>query len=120
MSSHPRCYNYHLVYRTGTKNQHADALSRLPLPKSTAEWQLGEVVMLLNYLDSSPVNAEDIAEVTRQDPILSKVKRFTESGWSKEGQQRDHFEPYRRRQAELSVEQDCLLLGQHVIVPTRL
>ena len=76
--------------------------------------------MLLNYLDSSPVNVEDIAEATLQHPILSKVMRFTESGWSKEGQQRDHFEPYRKRQAELSVEQDCFLLGQRVIEPTRL
>ena len=41
-------------------------------------------VFRVAQLDSLPVTAEQLGKVTRQDPLLSKVRRFTKSGWPQE------------------------------------
>jgi len=56
--------------------------------------------------------------VTRVDPVLSRVLEFVRSGWPK------HIEdlclkPFFHRRYELSIEQDCLLWGLRVVIPTR-
>ena len=75
-------YDYAIEYRPGDKHSNADVLSRLPLPESVRETpQPGETVLLMESLQSSPVNANQIKRWTDHDPILSKVRDFTLQGW---------------------------------------
>ena len=78
-----QAYNFSLIHRSGTVLHSADALSRLPLPSSTDHTPIpGDWTMLVNFLDWSPVTSKDIRDETRKDPILSKVYRLLENGWS--------------------------------------
>ena len=49
-------YQYEISHKSGHTLAHADGLSRLLLPESHAEVLLpAEIVMLLNYLETTPV-----------------------------------------------------------------
>ena len=42
---------------------------------------LGETILLLEHLQSSPITAGQIKEWTNQDPVLSKVRNYVLQGW---------------------------------------
>ena len=70
-------YDYCIRYKSGSDNNNADGLSRLPLPDIPADVpQPAETVLLMERLDSSPVSATDIRQQMTQDPVLSKVRHF--------------------------------------------
>ena len=115
-------YNFTLRHRSGALLGTADALSRLPLPSESsdntpvpAEWD-----MLVNFLDTSPVTSENIHNETRKDPILSKVFKFCEVGWSNYVLKDSNLTSYIRRKDELSLQNGCVLWGSRVIIPTTL
>ena len=110
-------YDYTLAYKEGSKHANADALSRLPLPDSPAVTPpAGDVILLLEHMDSTPVDVAQICTWTRQDPVLSRVHQWTLQGWP--GWLKDpEFQPYFRRKHELSVEEGCVLWGSRVIIP---
>ena len=65
-----------------------------------------------------PVNAEQIVNATRRDPILSHAIEFTCTQWPT--QISDELKPYFVRHNELMVEEDYLLWAISVIVPLKL
>nr|XP_039254335.1 uncharacterized protein K02A2.6-like [Styela clava] len=67
------------------KNQaNSDALSRLPLPvKPDYIPPCGDVVNLLEAVDSTLVKVDAIQSWTRRDPVLSAVMHHTQMGWPK-------------------------------------
>ena len=85
----------------------ADGLSRLPLPNVKSPKSNPADVFTLAQLDSLPVTAEQLGKATRTDPILSKVHRFTKSGWPH--QVKECLKLYWYRWNEIIVEGDCLL-----------
>ncbi|CAB4004480.1 LOW QUALITY PROTEIN: uncharacterized protein K02A2.6-like [Paramuricea clavata] len=85
-------YEYKIQYKAGKNNGNADALSRLPLPKMPLSTpQPGETILLMEHLEETPVNSNQIRKWTKRDPVMSKL--------------------------ELSVEDGCLLWGTRVIIP---
>ena len=75
-------YDYHILYRQGSANTNADALSRLPLSSDIREVpQTAEVVHLMEHLASTPLTSAQINMWTDQDSILSKVRQFVLDGW---------------------------------------
>ena len=75
-------YQYTISYRPG-EMANADGLSRLPLPESPASAKVpfpGEVVCLLQTLQSLPITAEQIRQWTTKDPILSRVRELVAKG----------------------------------------
>lgn len=114
-------YDYSIQYKEGKKNANADALSRLPLPTTLQEVpRPAEVVHLMEHLDTSPVTSSQIRTWTDNDPTLSKVKGWVQSGWpDRERGVTEELRPYARRRYELSVEEGCLLWGRRVIVPPK-
>ena len=75
-------YTYHLGYRAGSQNGNADALIRLPLQvKEPEEEAPGEVVLVMEQLDESPVTAQQIKAQTGKDPCLSVVRSWVMTGW---------------------------------------
>jgi len=69
----------------------------------------------MEHLDTSPASAKQITTWTRYDPILSKVLNYVLHGWPK--QVPAEFKPYHNCSRELSVEENCLLWGNRVIIP---
>ena len=68
-------YNYTVSYSPGRKQTNADALSRLPLPEAPNEVPVpSETMLLLEYLSSLPMSAEQLRLSTARDPTLAKVK----------------------------------------------
>ena len=99
------------------QNAVGDASSRLPLPSTTGgDSAVFKVEELL--VDCLPITHKEITHATRVDPVLSRVLELVRSGWPQ------HIEdlclkPFFNRRYKLSVEQDCLLWGLCVVIPTR-
>ena len=94
----------------------ADALSSLLLPSSAGgESSIFKVEERL--VDCLPVTYKEISHATRVDPVLSRVLEFVRSGWPKHVEDL-RLKPFFHRRYELSVEQDCLLWGLRVVIPT--
>ena len=109
-------YDYTIQYKEGSKMANADALSRLPLKTTMEEVpRPPELVHLVDFLDSTPLSHTQIKLWTDHDPILSRVKKWVQTGWP--ARVKDEFEPYFRRRDELSLEGGCVLWGNRVVVP---
>ena len=111
-------YRYEIEFKCTQEHGNADGLSRLPLPNVKSPKLNAADVFTVAQLDSLPVTAEQLGKATRTDPILSKVRRFTKSGWPHQVQ--ECLKPYWYQRNEITVEGDCLLWGIRVIVPKRL
>ena len=111
-------YRYEIEFKRTQEHCNADGLSRLPLPNEKAHVPHAVDVFTVAQLDSLPVTAEQIGQATRVDPILSKVRRFTKSGWPH--QVNECIKPYWYRRNEITIEGDCLMWGIRVIVPKKL
>ena len=109
-------YNYSIKYKAGTKMGNADGISRLPLPETPAQVPVpGETVMLIESLQTSPVNAQKIKTWTSQDPTLSRVRQLILQGWPTVEDKA--LAPYNNRREELSVQDGCILWGNRIVVP---
>ena len=62
----------------------------------------------------SPVTVKQIKFWTDQDPILATVWRFVKQGWPKSAQ--PEFCPYHSKKLEISIQNDCVLWGSHIII----
>ena len=111
-------FEYTLTFRNTTAHANADALSRLPLPdKPDHHFQPTELVLLVAHLESAPVSADQIAEATRRDPVLSTISQFVHQGWPRSTPNQPHLSSYLDKRNELSLFEGCLLWGSRVVVP---
>lgn len=110
-----KSYDYQLVYVPGKQIGNADGLSRLPLQVSGSTPPDFKEVLLLEALEAPPLTAEQIAKMTMKDPILVRVLDWVMRGWPAHSEER--FQPYHRRQLELSSQRGCLLWGCRVVIP---
>ena len=64
-------YDYSFSHKPGKDMGHVDAMSRLPLRESPRFVPTPEdTVLLMEFLDSLPVMAEEIRQWTDHDPVL--------------------------------------------------
>ena len=111
-------YNYEICYKPGADHANADGLSRLPVSDHVTTVPLpGDVLLLFQTLQSTPVRADQIRQWTDTDSILSRVRRNVLSGWVDSDE--PDLQPYQSRAAELSVQDGCLLWGSRVVVPEK-
>lgn len=99
------------------QNAVADALSRLPLP-STGGGESAVFKVEGRLVDCLPITHKEISHATRVDPVLSRVLEFVKSGWPQHVEDL-RLKPFFHRRYELSIDQDCLLWGIRVVIPTR-
>ena len=111
-------YNYDIEFRPTTTHCNADALSRLPLPDDGKQRPSETGMYHVRQIESLPITSQAIRKATQRDPTLSKVKEYVLKGWPEEVP--NTLLTYRNKQAELSVEQGCLLWGGRVIIPQSL
>ena len=106
-------YHYVLDYTPGSLNDCADCLSRLPLPSSQGD--AAERMSSIHAMDLQPlpVTTKDVARATLKDNLLAGVLQGV-----KHGQWGTPHHPFYRHRSELSCQDNCVLWGQGVIVPT--
>ncbi len=56
---------------------------------------------MMNDLNDSPISAKDISVLTKRDPVLSRVYKFTQEGWP--GECDIPLKPFEQRKSELSL-----------------
>ena len=114
-------YHYDIEFKATDEHANADGLSRLPLPFNSSDSRLLQInspsLYNLSQLEALPVTASNIASATGKDSILSRVLRYTKTGW--QPTEEDVLKPYQQRSQEITVERDCLLWGTRVIIPVK-
>ena len=110
-------YHYEVVFHRPAEHSNADGLSRLPAEKAGTPEE--SYIFHFTHVNDLPVTARDIADATKQDPVLSKFLQLVKCGWPRQVQE-EALDPYFKRRFELSVEQDCVLWGLRVVIPRAL
>ena len=109
-------YDYEIQYKPGVQQAHADACSRLPLPDTPSSIPIpGDTILLIDHLNSTSVKAAQVGLWTQRDPVLSLVTRHVLQGWPTKPTN-DAQKPYYNCREELSVEDNCLLWGNRVVI----
>ena len=91
-------YEYTVQYRCSSAHANADTFSWFPLPECPCEFPTPpETVLLLENLQSSPVNASMIKAETATHPVLSKVLQFVQNGWPSSCEDEDLKPVWHRR-----------------------
>ena len=109
-------YDYNNVYKLGKQHCNADMLSRLLLETAPQHVPIpGDTIMLLETLQSSPVTVKLIKTWTNQDPTLLKVHELVKRDWTHTND--PMLQSYQHRHMEFSVQADCVLWGNQIIVP---
>ena len=106
--------DYKIVYKPGSIHANADMLSRLPLSQTTSEIRIpGEMILLMDMPQSTPVSAQQIKHWTDRDPIISAVRSFVLKGWPDKmtDLEPEEIKPYVNRKAELSIHDGFLMWG---------
>ena len=113
-------YQYDIEFKPTQEHGNADGLSRLPLKTLTlSEPPVSEATVFnIAQVDSLPVTVSQVEAATRSDPVLSRVLRYTRTGWPVKVQ--EELKPYIRRKDELATEGDCLMWGIRVVIPKKL
>lgn len=113
-------YSYDIIHKPGTQIGHADGLSRWPQPvPEQAEPQLCDILLMAEAPDDFPIDVDKIAHATKQDKVLNRVSHHILCGWPAKMSD-DQLRPYWLHRAELSLHEDCVLLGCRVVVPPAL
>ena len=111
-------YTYDIEFRPTELHGNTDALSRLPLDNTSQVGNsLDTTIFNLTKLESLPMTAREIARATRKDSTLRKLLRCMRQGWPSDIP--DKLLPFWHRREYLSVEDDCILLGYRVLIPTK-
>lgn len=112
-------YQYEIKFVRSEQN-HADSLSRLPLPFEENSWEDVDI-NFMNYFSENedfPINFQIVREATLRDTILSKVIKYIKYRWPKIID--INYTPFFRIKNELSVESECLLWNNRIIIPETL
>ncbi|KAB0800459.1 hypothetical protein PPYR_06199 [Photinus pyralis] len=93
--------------------QEADALSRLPLKEPT---NVESSINSFSTGNEIPLSSVEIGKLSEKDQILIKVKDFILRGWP--NQVKDPvIKPFFPKRGELSVEGNCVMVGNRVVIP---
>ena len=102
-------YTYDIEFRPTKSHANADGLSRLPHTTLTVADPVPSVssIFCMSQIQTLPVSSAHLQQATRTDPILSRVYRYTQSGWPQ--QVPSDLKPYWQHRWELTVETGCVL-----------
>ena len=116
MGTYSGAYDYNISYKPGKDQTNADLLSRLPLPEAPRGVPVpADTILLMDYLQASPITASQIKTWTDRDPVLSKLRKMLLQGWQSTNDQA--LKPFQSRKNESSVQDDCILWGSRVLIP---
>ena len=111
-------HQYKIQFRPTKAHANADALSRLPLQSTNSKRQSETDIFSIRQIEALPITAAQLRRLTGRNPILSKVLRYTKQGWPDKIE--ETLKPYWNRRTELTLEDDCVMWGIQVVIPTKL
>ena len=111
-------YHYDIVYRSSRDNAPADLLSRLPV-QHDVHIDEDENYICHTVIHDLPITSKPIAQSTSKDPLLSRVYEYSASGWPSYVNGTE-LQPYWVRKDEISIDDNCLLWGRSVVIPSDL
>ena len=109
-----------IEFRPTKQHANADGLSRLPLG-NRHEASLDCIAIddfTIGQIQALPVTTDQVKTATRQDRVLSQVYHYTLHGWPDKIV--EEFKPFARRKQELTIEGNCVLWGNRVVIPLKL
>lgn len=112
-------YQYEIEYVRSEKN-YADSLSRLSITEKEEDWENVDV-NFINYFSNNthfPIDFKVMRQETLRDEVLKKVKAFVIIGWPQKIP--EFLKPYSRIKNELTLDSDCILWNNRLIVPSTL
>lgn len=113
-------HNYDIVYKPGSQIGYADSLSRWPQPVAEQPEQLlSDILLMAEAPDDFPYDAERVALATKQDKTLCQVVHYIKHGWPTKMNDKC-LRPFWLHKLELSLQDDCILLGCRVFIPSEL
>ncbi|XP_012532687.1 uncharacterized protein K02A2.6-like [Monomorium pharaonis] len=114
-------FRFRVEYVPLTKNV-ADGFSRLPMPEKKTKENKAEMTYLKYVVDQNFVcfDYKQIARETRRDKELTQTTKYIMLGWPHRKNIPDHLQKYEIRKDELTIEENCLMWGYHVIIPKKL
>ena len=112
-------YTYSIKHKSGKSQGNVDVPSRLPLPEFPATTPIpAETIASIEQLSSVPLTAGKVKQQTDHDPVLCKVKLYTQHGWPDQLSSQDtELKPFFHRKSELSLEDSIVLWGSRVVIP---
>ncbi|XP_015109328.1 uncharacterized protein K02A2.6-like [Diachasma alloeum] len=112
-------YDFTLQYIEGKTTWSADCLSRAPILRGE-ESDMIEGFSYINFIEAEAkmIDMELIKSELSKDEILSDVIEYVKVGWPSKVD--SYLESYKRREKELYLEDNCLMLGSRVIIPRSL
>lgn len=111
-------YDYVLKFRKGSDIILADYLSRNPLAEM--DHREIEINHVKNYRDQNlPIDIQEVALETQKDTVLHEVYKNILKGWP-ERCPLPQLLPYFNKRELLTIEQNCIILGERVVIPSSL
>ena len=106
-------YQYDIQFRPTGEHCNADSFSHLPVvvPEPVLHVAPSSVFNLMQVAHV-PVNAGALHKATRMDSLISRVVKYTLTGWPSTVE--PELKPYWTKRMELTVEAGCLLWGMRV------
>lgn len=106
-------FQYDIKYKNSKDNANADAFSRLPAPDKEINLLEEADVFQIGIISVLPITVKDIAAATQDDdllkPLLSGIKL---------GKKVAHRDRFGIDQIEFSLQENCIMRGSRVVVPT--
>lgn len=120
-------YNYRIFYSPGKEMSISDALSRnfsegatKPINDELAAETEAHVRLLVESLPVKIYFLEEIKSEQSKDPVLNKLKQFSEEGWPNKNKICDNIMPYYQYRSEISFSEGLLLKNSRIIIPPSL
>ena len=114
-------YDFTFEYAPGKTMKVADALSRASLnskPEIDPKKMAHHVHSVINTLPISESRLSQLQRETRIDPDLQILKQCTINGWPSKAEINNTVKPFYDQRHEIVYNNDLLLKGQQVIIPT--
>lgn len=106
-------YQYKIIHKKGTLIPHADALSRLPSSELVKDYETNFL-----FLSTPLISVEEVAKMTKEDPILSNVVKFVLDGFPKVV--KNEYKVYAKNSMCLTTQNGCVYFGNRIVVPVTL
>uniref|UniRef100_A0A183C855 RNA-directed DNA polymerase n=1 Tax=Globodera pallida TaxID=36090 RepID=A0A183C855_GLOPA len=131
-------YDFEIQYVNTEKFGQADALSRLI--SSNRKSKAGEEIIIASCetenvlvenihetIRQLPITFKDLVATTKTDPALQQIRSFITKTWPEPKNFREteflpteKFSQFHRRKEEISIVDNCLMLGERIIIPRSL
>ena len=110
-------YVYNIQYKKTKAHGNCDSLSQIPLPEIEVHMVDFMDLYLNSLMNNLPVTSSQIANETRNDPILSQVYEIIFNRHFPSYSATTELKPFLSRNKELRLHQGCIMWGTRVIVP---